>query len=82
MLSTSDKDYIRKQFLTDVTDVDVRSRVMACANALAEGDDDFEDAYLSTIHHLSQPENADELDDMYASLGGPLAAYLPEKEDD
>lgn len=67
-LSQEDRDFIRRDFLIRVKDGMLRSRIMAVAAVLSEGDDDEEDAYLSVIGHLSQPENAHELEHTFNEL--------------
>lgn len=78
-LSQDDRNFIRRDFLVRVKDGVLRSRIMAVAAVLSEGEDDEEDAYLSVIGHLSQPENADELQRAYDQfVAGGATPYLPE----
>ena len=81
-LSQQEKDFIRRDFLTRVKDGELRSRIMAVAAVLSEGEKDEEDAYLSVIGHLAQPKNSKELDRAYSELvAGGGTPYLPEGEE-
>jgi hypothetical protein len=80
MLSENDKDYIRKTFLSKITDVEKRSKIMAVASTLSEDEEDQEDAYLLCLGYLMQPENEKELEADYLEFFGGNAIYLPESD--
>jgi hypothetical protein len=79
MLSSEDKNKIRRMFLLEVNDGLKRSRIMRVAAFLSEGESDQEadDIYYSVMYHLSQPENAEELEEMYAMTAG----WVPDVEE-
>jgi hypothetical protein len=79
MLSTDDKNKIRKMFLLEVDSGEKRSKIMRVAAFLSEGEsgDEAEDIYYSTMYHLAQPENQEELEKMYAKTAG----WVPDLEE-
>ena len=79
MFSEKDKNYIRTKFLTTVKDGEKRSRIMALAAALSDGEKDEEDAYLSVLLYFTDPKNNAQLKKDYKRIvGGGLTPYRPE----
>jgi hypothetical protein len=79
MLSTRDKDYIRSNFLKTVKSGKQRSRIIALATYLSDGEKDAEEAYLSVLHHFADPKNNKEFEKDYKYyLGSGATPYIPE----
>ena len=82
MLSNKDKDYIRSNFLTTVKSGEKRSRIMALASAMSDGEKDEEDAYYSVLHYFSDPKRNKEFEKDYRKYVGTGAGpYRPETEE-
>lgn len=68
MLSPIEIEWISRTFLKQVKSGETRSKIMRVATVLSADDDEPEDAYWNLIGFFMDPENQDNLDDIYEDI--------------
>lgn len=68
MIQPNEIEWIANTFLKQVKDGETRSKIMRVATVLSMEDDDPEDAYWHLIGFYMDPDNQDDLDELYDSI--------------